>query len=689
MKKWIFAISILLFAIGGYAQNLGSLQWVSGGGSATNSGSPGNFDEGVYFMGTDVHGNVYAASEINSALPQLDSFAPNAGLGNMDLILFSYNCAGQLRWVRQFACAASEKLSGLNVDNIGNCYISGLLVINPTLGIFGKLGDTTIPANTFPYIKNNFYAKVDSNGHTLWVNYPGLNVPLVLANTVNIHKSQLDKNGVLHSLAHFNGTNTWGGNAVPIGFNVVKLDANNGQIVGTVLLKDYTRTNFSLYGATNNKTYFEMDDANNYYLMTQLNSGDTITIGTEVVQYYPAPYDTAKNILAKWDSSGNLLWHKVHKGGNTTIYNSGLSYTTFVNGMKVLDNDIYLVGGARDSIGVNTFLGFNLPPKTKTFANSSRGLIIKINGLNGDGIWVNSNEKVYGGNFIGSSFGILPNNDLYVLGSGYGINGTFYINNSIDSLQITEYLGGASQTLIIIDPQTGYVKYDTGIVHSGNNVVPYISAVDKNGNIYFGGSFNGKLWNSAHTDSCSLWGGNSDFYIAKYGNVCGCNTYKPWPKLLATTVSSVNALCQDVVFGSDSLVWFWGDGTSTSTKCDTAATSHTYAAGGTYNVCLRNYSPCGFADSCFTVNIVLATNELAVAQIDVYPNPTHLQVTISYPYVQKGIVTFYNLQGKAMQTANLQNGVNTIALENLPLGLYTYSVVAQSGQVYKGKLVLQ
>ena len=357
--------------------------------------------------------------------------------------------------------------------------------------------------------------------------------------------------------------------------------------------------------------------------------------------------------------------------------------------MKVINNNIYITSGTYDSIGVNTFFGIPLPPKIKSFSNSARTLVAKLEGNNGNCIWVNSCEKIVGGSFSGSSCGKLENNDFYILGTAITPNSTFYINNSTDSIQLTEPINNASLLLVIFDDNSGFIKYDTGIVQSGNSVVPYVSTVDKNGNIYFGGSFNGKLWNSAHTDSCSLWGGNYDFYIAKYGNVCGCNTYKPWPKLLATTVSSVNALCQDVVFGSDSLVWFWGDGTSTTTKCDTAATSHTYAAGGTYNVCLRNYSPCGFADSCFTVNIVLATNELAVAQIDVYPNPTHSQVTISYPYVQKGIVTFYNLQGKAMQTANLQNGVNTIALENLPLGLYTYSVVAQSGQVYKGKLVLQ
>ncbi|MCX8471729.1 MAG: T9SS type A sorting domain-containing protein, partial [Chitinophagaceae bacterium] len=673
---------------GGYGQNLGSLQWVSGGGGVTNSNFTGFYNESVRFMGTDENGNIYAASEINSSYPHLDSFSLPMGLGQMDILVFSYNCAGQLRWARHFGSASDDGLAGFNVDNKGNCYLFGRIVVNSN--IYGKFGDTIIPANTVVNQKNIFFAALDSSGHTLWVNMPQQDIPPTLTNGVNPHKIQLDKNGIIHALAYFKGSVTWNATLIDTGFNVVKVNSNNGQIIDITKIKDLSYSNFSTAGSGNEYTYFEIDDNKNYYIMNRIGQ-DTTFIGNDFVKYYLAPYDTVKTILAKWDSSGNLLWHKVHKGGNNTLNNSYISYSTLSEGMKVINNEIYLTALTKDSLGQNSIFGYLIPNPIKHSYQDGRSIILKLNGLNGIVEWINSCEHLDWGLLIGSSINKLPNGDFTIMGYGAESNyASQFINNSLDSIQVIAANYKISQTILLFDPLNGYIKFDTGIVQGvGNYVKAHVSCTDANGNIYLGGKYNTTLYNSTHTDSCTLSGGTYDFYIAKYGNICGCNTYKPWPKLLATTISSVNALCQDVVFGSDSLVWFWGDGTSSTTKCDTATTSHTYAAGGTYNVCLRNYSPCGFADSCFTVNIVLATNELAVAQIDVYPNPTHSQVTISYPYVQKGVVTFYNLQGKAMQTANLQNGVNTIALENLPLGLYTYSVVAQSGQVYKGKLVLQ
>jgi hypothetical protein len=668
------------------AQNLGELQWVAGGGGVLNSNGF-SYDEGVYFIGTDDAGNVYGISEINSTSPQLDSFSLAQGLGASDILLFSYTCSGQLRWARHFGGSSQDYVTAMVVDAIGNCYISASIRIYSGNTTARKFGDTLLAGNLF-VDKSAVYVKIDSNGHTKWINYPGPDPGGSASFGHNHTKLKLDDNGILHSLVSFYGSTNWGGLIPQQDLSVVKFNANNGQIIGLAHLNDFYGTSIS---SIHYQTYFEMDDANNYYLLNR-KGGDTTYIGTDTLLYYPAPNDTAKTILAKWDSTGNLLWYKVHRGGTqnqATFKNLGLTFTGLLGGFKVIDNEIFITGFVYDSIGTETFLGLPIPIRTKTPYLEPSALVAKFNAVACNGVWINRCERRKYGQFYGSSFNKLPNNEIFLLGNAGGDNGSFFINNSKDSLQVTVPLNDASNILTLFDANTGYIKLDTGIVQKGNTVIPYISTVDKDGNIYFGGVYNNKLWNSAHTDSCTYYGGLYDFYIAKYGASCGCHTYKPWPKLMGTTVNSVQALVQDVVFGSDSLVWFWGDGTSTKTKCDTASTTHVYSSGGAYNVCLRNYSPCGQTDSCFVVNIVLDAPTIAVAQILVYPNPTQTHVNISYPYTQKGEVVFYDLAGKAVYRANLVNGLNTIELRNMPSGVYTYNVVAQSGQVYKGKLVIR
>ena len=187
------------------SQTTPKFQWVKGGGSqgvASNS----SLKESCKWMGTDAHGNIYGMSSLFNMNIQIDTSFRPYGFGYDDFAVFSYRCDGSMRWVRYFGSFPNDIPVGMFIDNMGNSYIAGHVSICDLGDAY--LGDSIIP-QTFTKSKSAFVAKLDSNGHTLWVNYPGPDMPVVPAIATLLH-SQPDNQGNLCVLAMFSGAATGG-----------------------------------------------------------------------------------------------------------------------------------------------------------------------------------------------------------------------------------------------------------------------------------------------------------------------------------------------------------------------------------------------------------------------------------------------------------------------------------------------
>src|SRR5690606_34040232 len=125
MKHILTLLSILLLSQTTIAQmsNPSGFLCVRGGGSA---GHPQTGVEGFKHVGVDKNKNFYLISTVYSSGIKIDTFN-RSGYGYDDFVVVSYNCEGQLRWVRHFGSAAGDFYQAMTVDDNGNIYLCGIV----------------------------------------------------------------------------------------------------------------------------------------------------------------------------------------------------------------------------------------------------------------------------------------------------------------------------------------------------------------------------------------------------------------------------------------------------------------------------------------------------------------------------------------------------------------------------------
>lgn len=105
---------------------------------------------------TDPSGNVYVGGSTTGSLA-----APNAG--TYDGFVAKYDSQGNLLFTQQLGSSGYEEIFGIQTDNQGNYYVSGLTT--------GNLGG---PQQSQQY--DAFVAKYDSDGNQIWIRQIGQNV---------------------------------------------------------------------------------------------------------------------------------------------------------------------------------------------------------------------------------------------------------------------------------------------------------------------------------------------------------------------------------------------------------------------------------------------------------------------------------------------------------------------------------
>ncbi|PLW95112.1 MAG: hypothetical protein C0592_00800, partial [Marinilabiliales bacterium] len=122
-------------------------------------------------------------------------------------------------------------------------------------------------------------------------------------------------------------------------------------------------------------------------------------------------------------------------------------------------------------------------------------------------------------------------------------------------------------------------------------------------------------------------------------------------------------------YGSPFYFWDFGDG-NTSTQQDPM---HTYAASGTYTVCLIVTDSCGSDSTCSNVTV---TSTVGISDfennIQVYPNPVNevLNIDLSTEAIGK----LYAADGRLVKQIILVSGLNNIDVSEFESGVYTLSI---------------
>lgn len=137
--------------------------------------------------------------------------------------------------------------------------------------------------------------------------------------------------------------------------------------------------------------------------------------------------------------------------------------------------------------------------------------------------------------------------------------------------------------------------------------------------------------------------------------------------------------------------WYWtfGDGSS-STEVSPV---HTYAGGGTYEVCLIVSNAYG-ADTLCREIVVTGTSDVGnivmLPQVLVGPNPFEEALRVQVPALVRGVSPVFRLSnalGREVLQVRLEGFDNAIPVSTLPAGIYVWQVIWQGRVMQSGKVV--
>jgi hypothetical protein len=132
--------------------------------------------------------------------------------------------------------------------------------------------------------------------------------------------------------------------------------------------------------------------------------------------------------------------------------------------------------------------------------------------------------------------------------------------------------------------------------------------------------------------------------------------------------------------------WTFGDGVTSSEQHP----QHTYAVPGTYTACLSASNLFGNDTYCREIKVETTSIHTlgSVSGMKVVPNPASDQVVIELAEAE-GTVYLYDLVGRQAATISMRSGTATLALNQLPPGLYTVKLLLEDGREVWDKLLVE
>jgi hypothetical protein len=143
-------------------------------------------------------------------------------------------------------------------------------------------------------------------------------------------------------------------------------------------------------------------------------------------------------------------------------------------------------------------------------------------------------------------------------------------------------------------------------------------------------------------------------------------------------------------FRPETWSWDFGDG---SPQVSMRHPYHSYAAAGTYNVCLTVSNENSSNTSCRIVTIGTSSVDdgisVAVADITLFPNPVedYLLVTLGEYIPQYGQIMIFDISGRSVHTQRIYYGQNNVDMAQLVKGMYVWKMMDGQVEIESGKVV--
>ena len=549
-------VLIIIFFLKIRSGNAQQFDWVKGGGSTATDEV--NW-EGTHYLCTDPDGNVYALSNTLYYSIHTDTFTGTA-YGN-SILLTSYDCSGNMRWVKLITSSGGNCFSyGLAADSLGHIYVAGAMP-NSTLHI-GY--DTTIATAVY---KSQSLVQFDTNGHFNWIRQVGNNTLATFDGQLSIGSSlSVDANNNVH---FFNSMKS----GVPITPSITSQ-------MGTYDLK------YSAAGILLSVTRLAIDSTLEVVSTTiDKSTNNVFATGYRYGEFWTdyGGDSSAYNFICELDASRNIVW--IDTVGDPPAPAEGI-----IEGLIADNNGHLYVSGQIDGYLVYKSDTTHYPTDA---VGGYIGYVMKLDTA-GNKKWISQCD---GNSALGfTQVTVLSGNKIAAVGAFDVLASCkLYTGDTVT------FNGGAGDVLFTIMDTAGNILKLQNVHGDGSEDDGIAITSDKAGNIYIGGS----VADSLPVDCCGSIipyvsvGGNTDFFVLKYGIDCNC-TSTPVAAYTAIGTSTVSATYTGTMAGIDSVVWSFGDGTSGLG----ITTTHVYTVVGNANLCATVYTSCGWDVHCsnFLVN---------------------------------------------------------------------------------------
>lgn len=650
----LLTICLMFQALSAVAQP--AWQWGKSGGSIADNGSAEIED--VIDMATDKKGNLYVLAKVYG-----NAYVNGQiGIGNFDrVVVASWSCNGNFRWRKILGSGSLATGESLRTDTLDGVYITGAMY--SSYGAVGGPGyfdaDSVLNFNN----KNMFLLKYDTSGILKWLRMPEPDTVSVGNPMAAAHDMDVAPNGDIYLYCQLKpGTYDNGAFSVTAR-KLYVLKYNAGGIFQSVTPLNITATGGSTGNGFPNPSaaHFKRDHINGrYYLCGRYESAfGNMSMGSTAV--------TKPAYLGSFDNNGNNLWVK-QSNGNTL--NGGMISSRAATDA---DENIYIGGITYSGDGWN---GYTFTNDSFTTLTNSCPFVVKMD-KNGNNIWATNAQSAGANNYAGIT---LANNTIACTGP--------YVKLSWGGYTVAQPGTGSPLTdnfLVRINATSGTVigmdslKSSLGLDENANAI-----ASDKNGNFYVGGRFQYDLYVASNT--LTSVGGDFDWFVAKYGSA-NCNCVIPAPNFSQTGTNKTFNFTYTGTTPYTSISWSFGDGSPESTQVNP---SHTYAASGTYNVCVTVINACGSNTYCKSVSTggVGINTIQGFEQVNIYPNPATQSITIENIASDINIAV-YNTTGQCVLQTTTSGNKIVIDVSNLSNGIYIVRLTGKDGRQGISKFVKQ
>ena len=495
MKKIVIVFLVfscyVLFSNAAHSQ---SWQWGRRGGGA---GGSANQAEKIVDMATDKNGNVYMLAQLDGgtdAVVSIDGTKDSALIdklqGSRDAVLMSYDCSGKLRWLKVFGSASDERAASMTMDSLGHIYVA----METDMDFYVDVDSFAVNSKR----KSIGLIQYDTAGHFKWFRQ---------ANPDSVSKS---KN--LGDYAVFKTATTANGDTYMFCFLGTGLIAGSSNLVvtqaGLYMLKynvagvpkELIKLDMVAKGVFWSYVNFNVTKSRKFVFSVIKNSNMTATdsfkVGGQSLKH--------TILLSCFSPTGSVLW----KVENSDTVSGGIDGRPYIDESKGL---IYVCGGG--VWGYDSLQGIPFNNNiANTLAGSRQAYIAVVDTLGNVKYIANSSSNT---NSVSVLADLTFRSDGRLFAGGYG--GDMYWG----SYNFKGGNGIGYQVFVpSFDAATGNIMSMDSLMSTSSFTYPDVLAADKNNNVYLAGRLTSNI--NIAGQSLQSTGGQSDFFVAKYGsNNCG------------------------------------------------------------------------------------------------------------------------------------------------------------------------